>query len=109
VRRSSSGASDRRQDSAAICRSASVIVTCASFSASTNVAGVTGGPDNGPVPNVGGAPGVFGDGADPLAAAGAGAGGCDSDRQAAAALSTPIGAVIRNFRRVFMRNRIGQP
>ena len=37
-----------------------LIVTCASFSASANVAGDTGGPDTGAVPNVGGAPGVGG-------------------------------------------------
>ena len=35
-----------------------VIVTCASFSASANVAGETAGPAAGAVPNVGGAPGV---------------------------------------------------
>ncbi len=49
-----------RQLAAAISRSAGLIVTCASFSASANVAGETGGPDTGAVPNVGGAPGVVG-------------------------------------------------
>ena len=44
--------------SAACCRSAGVIVTCISFSASANVAGVTAGPEPARVPNVGGAPGV---------------------------------------------------
>src|SRR6185295_19031410 len=58
TRRSSSGAIDRRQLAAAISRSAGVIVTCASFSASAKVDGATGGPETGPVPNVGGAPGV---------------------------------------------------
>ena len=56
VRRSSSGAIDVRQLAAAILRCASVIVTCTSFSASANVAGVTSGPTAGAVPNVGGAP-----------------------------------------------------
>jgi hypothetical protein len=84
---------DWRQLAAAISRSATVIVTCASFSASANVDGETGGPDIGPVPKVGGAPGVVG-----------GAGGvptCGSARRAIAA-SAPIGAVIRNCLRVFM-------
>src|SRR5437868_4459181 len=58
VRRSRYGASDSRHESAACWRSAGVIVTCISFSASANVAGVTTGPEPGPVPNVGGAPGV---------------------------------------------------
>ena len=57
VRRSRSGASDRCQLDAASSRSAGRIVTCISFSASANVAGDTGGPVTGPVPNVGGAPG----------------------------------------------------
>src|SRR6266511_3727809 len=58
VRRSRYGASDWRHESAACCRSAGVIVTCISFSASANVAGDTAGPAVGPEPNVGGAPGV---------------------------------------------------
>src|SRR6266536_1054310 len=94
VRRSRYWASDVRHVSAACCRSASVIVTCISFSASANVAGETAGPEPAPVPNVGGAPGVSGvdcelDGPDLL-------------RQAAVT-STAIGAVIRNWRRVFIR------
>jgi hypothetical protein len=60
VRRSRSGASDRCQLAAAISRSAGRSVTCTSFSASANVDGDTGGPVTGPVPNVGGAPGVDG-------------------------------------------------
>jgi len=60
TRRSSSGAIERCHVDAAISRSAAFIVTCASFSASANVAADTGGPDTGPVPNVGGAPGVVG-------------------------------------------------
>ena len=45
VRRSRYGAIDVRHESAACCRSAGVIVTCISFSASANVAGVTAGPE----------------------------------------------------------------
>jgi hypothetical protein len=60
ARRSRYGASDRRQESAACCRSACVIVTCISFSASANVDAETSGPEPVPVPNVGGAPGVAG-------------------------------------------------
>src|SRR5215470_778892 len=51
VRRSRYWASDVRHESAACCRSASVIVTCINFSASKKVAGVTTGPAPGPVPN----------------------------------------------------------
>jgi len=57
VRRSSDDAIEVRQLAAAIVRSASVIDTCASFSASANVVGETSGPTGGAVPNVGGAPG----------------------------------------------------
>jgi hypothetical protein len=92
VRRSSIEAIDLRQLAAAIFRSASVIVTCASFSASAKVAGETSGPTSGAVPNVGGAPG----------------GGVvvdfDSDFwpwQAATVPRSPSGARIRNWRRVF--------
>src|SRR5882724_4808381 len=60
TRRSRSGAIDCRQLAAAISRSAALIVTCASVSASANVEGDTAGPDTGAVPNVGGAPGVVG-------------------------------------------------
>ena len=78
MRRSSSGASERCQLDAAISRSAGRIVTCTSFSASANVAADTGGPVTGPVPNVGGAPGVAaGD-------AGGGAGPDDDGRLGAA-------------------------
>src|SRR4051812_18824209 len=45
VRRSRYGAIDWRHESAACWRSAAVIVTCISFSASANVAAVTAGPD----------------------------------------------------------------
>src|SRR5688500_1508521 len=55
TRRSRSGAIDRRQLIAAISRSAVLIVTCTSFSASAKVDGDTAGPDTGAVPNVGGA------------------------------------------------------
>ena len=47
----------RRQLAAAISRSAGVIVTCTSFSASAKVDGVTSGPTGGAVPKAGGAPG----------------------------------------------------
>src|SRR5262245_46564569 len=81
VRRSRYCASEVRQVSAACCRSAGVIVTCINFSASSKVAGVTGGPAPGPVPKVGGAPGAVDD-------------DCEFAvdcrlRQAAAATSTP--------------------
>src|SRR5262245_11812520 len=101
TRRSSCGAIARGQLSAAISRSAALIVTCISFSASAKVAGDTGGPTAGAVANVGGAPGVAG-------AAGAEAGGlapvvvCGSLLQAIATPSAPSGAVIRNCLRVFM-------
>src|ERR1041385_6871408 len=94
VRRSRYCASDVRQEPAACCLSASVIVTCMSFSASANVSGETAGPLPAPVPNVGGAPG-----------------GAEVEdefvdvgllRQAAAATRTAIGAWFRNWRRVFM-------
>jgi hypothetical protein len=94
TRRSSSGAIDRCQLAAAISRSAPVIVTCASFSASANVDGDTGGPDTGPVPKVGGAPGVAGDAGPGVV--------CGSLRHATAAAIAPNGAAIRNRRRVFI-------
>ena len=92
VRRSSIDAIDLRQLSAAMLRSESVIVTCASFSASANVAGETSGPTAGAVPNVGGAPG-----GGPLAAL------LSSllPWHAATVPSKPSGARIRNCRRVF--------
>jgi len=94
VRRSRSGAIDRRQLSAAISRSPALISTCASFSASANVDGATAGPETGAVANVGGAPGVVG-GADAE-------GGLWASRpHATAAPSTESGAVIRNCLRVF--------
>src|SRR5262245_30250816 len=102
TRRSSCGAIDRGQVAAAISRSAALIVTCISFSASAKVAGDTGGPAAGALANVGGAPGVVG------GVPGGGVGGvatvvlCGSLRQAIAAPSAPIGAVIRNCLRVFI-------
>src|SRR5438046_4040752 len=92
TRRSRSGAIDCRQLAAAISRSAALIVTCASFSASANVRRDTAGPDTGAVPKVGGGPGG---GAETVAP-------CGSPRHATAAPSTPSGAVIRNCLRVFM-------
>src|SRR5215510_1683867 len=105
TRRSSCGAIDRGQVAAAISRSAALIVTCISFSASANVDGDTGGPAAGAVAKVGGAPGVVG-------AAGVAAGGvatlvlCGSLRQAIAAPSAPSGAVIRNCLRVFIAKNV---
>src|SRR5439155_22482879 len=81
------------QLAAAICRSLALIATCASRSASAKVDGETGGPDTGPVPNAGGAPGV---------AAGVEVGAlCVPPRQPTAP-STVRGAWIRNCLRVFM-------
>jgi hypothetical protein len=106
VRRSRSGARVRCQLEAACSRSEGRIVICTSFSASANVAGDTGGPVIGPVPNVGGAPGVE--------AGAAGAGACPEldgacALQAAAPASTPSGAVSRNCRRVFMIGALDIP
>src|SRR3982750_457512 len=93
ARRSSSGAIDRRQFAAAMSRSGALIVVCISFSASSNVAAETGGPDSGPAPKVGGAPGVGGGEAGVVV--------CSPPH--AAALTIPIDAVIRKCRRVFMQ------
>src|SRR5439155_5328197 len=95
TRRSTSGAIVRCQLAAAIWRSLALIDTCARRSASANVAVETGGPVTGPVPNVGGAPGV----------AGAAGGGAfrSPPRHATTAPSAPIGAVSRNCLRVFMK------
>ena len=90
VRRSRYCASDCRHESAACCRSAAVIVTCISFSASANVAAVTAGPEPAPVPNVGGAPGVPAAGVDCEAGVGV------SLLHAAAVTRKPSGARIRN-------------
>jgi hypothetical protein len=65
VRRSRYDASDCRQEPAACCRSACLMVTCISFSASANVEADTSGPDPVPAANVGGAPGVTGAGCEP--------------------------------------------
>ena len=97
TRRSRSGAIERRQLVAARLRSASVIDTCASFSASANVAEVTGGPDVGPVPKVGGAPGVVAGGAE------AGVWPIDGcPLHAAETPSKPTGAAIKNCLRLFI-------
>jgi hypothetical protein len=82
VRRSSIGAIVLRHVAAAIVRSLVVIVTCASFSASAKVAGVTSGPTGGAVPKVGGAPAV---GVADFCS-------CAAPLHAAAALSSPSGA-----------------
>src|SRR4030095_11338816 len=94
VRRSRYGAIDCRHESAACWRSAGGIVTCARFSTSAHVVGATAGPTPGDAANVGGAPGVAG-------------AVCDLDAgallsQATAPTSTPSGALMRNWRRVFM-------
>ena len=94
VRRSRYCASDWRHEPAACCRSAGVIVICISLSASANVAAVTSGPEPAPVPNVGGAPAVVG--------VDEGFVGVAELRHALAATSAPRGALIRNWRRVFI-------
>src|SRR5439155_25056364 len=95
VRRSNSAASEVRQLFAAISRCAGVIVTCISFSASANVAGVTSGPTGGAVLNAGGAPGV--------SVAGAGVAvfvfGRVEPWQAATVAARLIGALRGNWRR----------
>src|SRR5215510_12162266 len=80
VRRSRYCASDWRHEPAACCRSAGVIVPCISLSASANVCADTSGPEPAPVPKVGVA----------------------ELRQALAATSALRGALIRNWRRVFI-------
>src|SRR5262245_40758072 len=94
VRRSRYCASDWRHEVAACSRSACVIVTCISLSASANVADVTSGPEPAPVPNVGGAPAVVGVDEELV--------GVAELRHALAATSAPRGALIRNWRRVFI-------
>src|SRR5262249_40307540 len=84
-----------RHESAACSRWAGVIVTCISFSASAKVAGDTGGPEPGPVPNVGGAPAVVGPDCEL-------AGRSALLRQGEVAMSTPRGARIRNCRLEFI-------
>ena len=103
VRRSIDGASDRRQLPAAWVRSAGVIVTCTSRSASSNVAAVTSGPTPGAVPKVGGAPGVGAPG--PAAGAGVGDGASlTPPRHAAMTAARPSGACSTNSRRLCMGN-----
>src|SRR5262249_3241317 len=97
VRRSRYGASEVRHESAACCRPAAVILVWVSFSASAKVAVVTGGPDPTAVPNVGGAPGVTGGVVEGVCELAGGA-----PLQAGAAINTPSGARIRNWRRVFI-------
>ena len=60
VRRSIVADNVRRQDPAMVARSASVLETCISFSASAKVAADTSGPVPDEVPNATGAPGVAG-------------------------------------------------
>src|SRR6185312_1758828 len=83
------GAMALRQFPAASARSASLICTCTSFSASANVATETSGPTGGAVPNAGGAPGV------------ADVGSWELRFGATAAASEPIAAVSKNCRRAF--------
>src|SRR5215831_966542 len=98
VRRSKYGANDWRHESAACCLSEDDNVTCTSFSASANVAGVTTGPAPAPVPKVGGAPGVLGTACVAFVAS------VDDDslRHAATPTSAVRGVRIRNCRRVFI-------
>ena len=70
------------------------MVICTSFSASANVSAVTGGPEPGPVPKVGGAPAVV-DAGGLDAGADCGAVGAAS-LHAAVATRNPSGALIRN-------------
>jgi hypothetical protein len=86
---------DRGQLAAAMSRSAGLMVTCASFSASAKVEDDTAGPAAGAAPNVGGAPGVAGGWLPAVAF-------CASPPHATAAPRTLSGAVIRNCLRVFM-------
>src|SRR5262249_36982747 len=79
------------------------MVTCASFSASANVAADTGGPGGGPVPDVGGGPaGRRGRGVVGVVEEPAGGPLCGSLLHANAAASAPMGAVTRNCLRVFI-------
>src|SRR5262249_29208329 len=94
VRRSRYCASDWRHEPAACCRSAGVIVTCISLSASANVCVVTSGPEPAPVPKVDGAPAVVG--------VDEGSVGVAELRHALAATSALRGALMRNWRRVFI-------
>ncbi len=99
VRRSYTEARVRRQLEAAMSRSAGVSDTCTNFSASAKVFAVTSGPTCGAVPKAGGAPG----GGVPGGAVVAGVAVCASTVcVATTAPSTPSGAWIRNWRRVFM-------
>src|SRR5262245_66361439 len=97
LRRSISGASDRCQLDAASSRSDGRIVICTSFSASANVPAETGGPVTGPVPNVGGAPGVEEAGAELVADP---EGDGEWPVHAAAAAGGPRGVAGRDWRRV---------
>jgi hypothetical protein len=90
VRRSRYGVIEPRHESLACCRCAGVIVTCTSFSASANVAGVTGGPEPAAVPNVGGAPGAGVPAAEGVCA------GFWPSRHAPATARSVTGAWIRN-------------
>jgi hypothetical protein len=96
VRRSRYCANDERHDSASCCRSAGVIVICTSFSASANVSAVTGGPDPAPVPNVGGAPAAVEIGGADCCVVGV------ASLHAVVATRKPSGALIKNWRRVFI-------
>src|SRR5579871_4408099 len=78
-----------RQFPAASWRSAALIGNCTSFSACSNVAGETGGPTSGEVPNAGGAPG------------GRDAGSGDGLRHAIAVVMRAAEAPVINWRRDF--------
>src|SRR5579859_2643183 len=84
VRRSYTAASVFLQLEAASARSASVMGNCTSFSPSANVVVETSGPNAGPAPNAGGAPG------------GKFEGFCARSREAAAALSSPREVTVKN-------------
>ena len=95
VRRSSSAAIEVGQLATAISRCASVMLTCASFSASAKVAVVSFGPAGGAVLNAPGEPGggVVEAGFCPV---------CANALPATTAPSRPSGAWVRKSRRVFM-------
>ena len=95
VRRSSSAAMEVGQLATAISRCASVMLTCASFSASTKVAVLSFGPTGGAVSKAPGEPGGGVPGAGFSAV-------CANALPATMAPSRPSGAWVRKSRRVFM-------
>src|SRR5579864_92937 len=95
VRRSYTDASVLRQVEAAIARSESLSGNWTSFSASANVATETSGPNSGPAPNAGGAPGGNVDKF------------CARMREAAAPPSTASDVRVKNSLRDFINSYVG--